>query len=111
MPNGFRLATLAALVLALPGVAHADGDPKAGRRKAQMCAPCHGIDGLAKLPNAANLAGESVFYLDKQLRAFRAGERNDENMTVVAKPLSDQDIADLAAWYSSIEVSVKLPGG
>lgn len=108
---GFRIAALALAAFLLPGIAHADGDPKAGRRKAQMCAPCHGIDGLAKLPNAANLAGESVFYLDKQLRAYRGGERKDENMTVVAKPLTDQDIADLAAWYSSIEVSVKLPGG
>ncbi|MEJ1157915.1 c-type cytochrome [Prosthecomicrobium sp. N25] len=109
--RGAALSLAASLVLPVAaGPAFADGNAAAGRKKAQACAPCHGIDGLAKLPNAANLAGETVFYLDKQLKAFRAGERKDENMTVVAKALSDQDIADLAAWYSSIEVSVKLPG-
>jgi cytochrome c553 len=92
-------------------MAIADGDPVAGRKKANACAPCHGLDGLAKLPNAANLAGESVFYLTKQMNAFRTGDRQDENMSVVAKPLTDQDIADLAAWYSLIEVTVRVPSG
>ncbi|WP_390866525.1 c-type cytochrome [Prosthecodimorpha staleyi] len=110
----FVLPGLAAacLATALIGAtaAEAAGDAAAGRKKAaQSCAACHGIDGLAKLPNAANLAGESVYYLDRQLKAFRSGDRKDENMSVVAKALSDADIADLVAWYSSIEVTVTLP--
>ena len=48
-------------------------------------------------------------YIEKQMKAFRSEERKDETMSVVAKPLSDADIADLAAWYSGLEVSVTLP--
>ena len=108
IPLGLLGAAAAALV-ASSLAAEAAGNAAAGRRKAMQCAACHGIDGLAKLPNAANLAGESVFYLDKQLKAFRSGERKDENMSVMARDLTDADIADLAAWYSSIEVTVTLP--
>ena len=56
-----------------------------------------------------HLAGESEIYLTKQLKAFRDGERNDPQMSIMAKPLSDEDIANLAAWYSSIKISVTLP--
>jgi cytochrome c553 len=48
-------------------------------------------------------------YLEKQMKAFRSEERKDETMNVVAKPLSDDDIADLAAWYSGLTVDVTLP--
>lgn len=89
--------------------AHADGEAKVGRKKAQQCAPCHGIDGLSKLPLAPNIAGSPAMYLEKQLKAFRSGERKDETMNLVAKPLSDDDIADLAAWYSGLTVDVTMP--
>ncbi|MEH2509407.1 cytochrome c553 [Nitrobacteraceae bacterium AZCC 1564] len=89
--------------------AHADGDAKAGRKKAQQCAPCHGVDGLSKMPMAPNIAGSPAMYLEKQLKAFRSEERKDETMSVVTKPLSDDDIADLAAWYSGLTVDVTLP--
>lgn len=88
--------------------AHAS-DAKAGRKKAQMCAACHGIDGISKMPMAPNIAGSPTMYIEKQMKSFRSGERKDETMGVVAKPLSDADIADLAAWYSGIEVNVTLP--
>jgi cytochrome c553 len=84
-------------------------DAKAGRKKAQMCAPCHGIDGLSKMPMAPNIAGSPMMYLDKQMKSFRSEERKDETMNVVAKPLTDTDIADLAAWYSGLTVDVTLP--
>ncbi|CAN5289711.1 cytochrome c [soil metagenome] len=84
-------------------------DAKAGRKKAQMCAPCHGIDGISKMPVAPNIAGSPAMYLEKQMKAFRSEERKDETMSVVAKPLSDGDIADLAAWYSGLTVDVTLP--
>ncbi len=87
----------------------ADGDARAGRKKAAQCAACHGIDGLSKLPIAPNIAGSPALYIEKQLKAFRSGERSEENMSVVAKPLSDADIADLAAWYSGLQVEVTLP--
>ena len=83
----------------------------AGRSKAAQCAVCHGIDGLAKQPLVPNLAGNSEIYLKKQLDAFRAGKRQHEQMTIIAQGLSDQDVADLVAWYSGIKVTVELPPG
>ena len=91
------------------GSALAAGDVKAGRQKALQSQTCHGLDGLSKLPEAPNIAGSPELYLAKQLDAFRKGERKNEMMTVVAQPLSDQDIADLAAYYAAIEVTVKVP--
>ena len=99
---------LALAVLALPVAADA-GDAEAGRKKANACRTCHGIDGLAKIPIAPHLAGESEIYLQTQLRAFRSGKRRHEMMSVVAGSLSDEDIADLAAWYASIEIEVRPP--
>ena len=88
------------------------GDAKAGRAKAQLCQACHGVDGLSKVPDAPNLAGQIEGYLVTQLRAFKSGTRKNEAMSLVAAQLSDQDIENLAAWYSSIEVTLgKLPGG
>ena len=87
----------------------AAGDPVAGKQKARMCQVCHGLDGIARQPDAPNLAGESPIYLERQLKAFRAGERKDPQMSVVAKGLSDADIANLAAWYSGIEITAKMP--
>ena len=87
------------------------GDVKAGRTKALMCQACHGIDGLSKIPDAPNIAGQTEPYLVAQLQAFKSGARKNDAMSVVAPSLSDQDIEDLAAYYSAIEISVgKLPG-
>lgn len=102
----------AILVLSLlgpAGGARAAGDVAAGKQKAQQCAVCHGLDGLAKRPDAPHLAGESELYLIKQLKAFRSGERQNEMMSIIAEALSDQDMADLAAWYAAITVTVELP--
>ncbi|KAB2874134.1 MAG: cytochrome c [Bauldia sp.] len=74
-----------------------------------MCRTCHGIDGVAWIPIAPHIAGESSVYLQTQLKAFRSGKRQHEIMSVIAKQLSDEDIANLAAWYSSIEFSVEVP--
>src|SRR5262245_4188312 len=81
----------------------------AGRRKALQCQACHGLDGLSKLPEAPHLAGQPERYLVKSLDDYRKGVRSHDMMTLVAKALSDQDIADLAAYYAAIEVSVMPP--
>ena len=67
------------------------------------------MDGLAKIPDAPNIAGSPEQYLVRQLNAFRSGERKNEMMTVVAQQMSDKDVADLAAYYAAIEVTVTLP--
>jgi len=61
------------------------------------------------MPNAPNLAGQPEIYFADQLRQFRSGRRASEVMTVIAKPLSDRDIDDLAAWYASISIEATLP--
>jgi cytochrome c553 len=98
------------LVLAVCFIAPARaGDMAAGREKAKVCAPCHGMDGLSKAMNAANIAGQLELYLIEQLKAYRKGERKNEQMSIVTEGLSDGDIADLAAYYSAIEIKVKVP--
>ena len=82
-------------------------DVAAGRTKAQMCAPCHGANGLSVAPNTPHLAGQPEPYLVDQLKAYRSGKRAHEVMSVVAKPLTDADIADLAAWFASLEIVLK----
>ena len=84
-------------------------DAAAGKAKAQMCVVCHGPIGLSSQPDAPNLAGQPAIYLDVQLRAFRSGERRQEVMTLMAKSLTDADIANLAAWYASIRIDAKAP--
>lgn len=85
------------------------GSAAAGREKAKVCRTCHGVDGVAKIPNAATIAGETEIYLTKQLKAFRDGERKDPQMSIIAAKLSDEDIADLAAWFSSFKITVEVP--
>ena len=86
------------------------GDSATGRQKAtQSCALCHGQVGVASAPETPNLAGEPVGYISRQLRAFRSGKRQHEVMNVVAKPLTDEEIDNLAAWFSSIKVTAVAP--
>ncbi|CAN5236275.1 cytochrome c [soil metagenome] len=85
------------------------GDPAAGKKKAAMCRACHGLDGLGKIPDAPNIAGQKETYLVQQLTAFKSGERKNEQMTIMAKTLSDEDIANVAAYYASIKITVQVP--
>ena len=87
------------------------GDPAAGRKIAGMCRTCHGLDGFAKIPIAPHIGGEPEAYLGAQLVAFRDGTREHEMMTVVARTLTDQKIADVSAWYAAHEIASTLPDG
>jgi cytochrome c553 len=100
------LALAAAFTLAA-APSSASADAAAGRTKAQMCATCHGANGLAVVPNTPHLAGQPEPYLVEQLKAYRSGKRAHEVMDVVAKALTDADIADLAAWFASLEIVLK----
>jgi cytochrome c553 len=96
-----------AVLLAAPAGAQ---DIAAGQKKANAtCAVCHGKDGIAKVPDAPNLAGNNAQYIAKQLNAFKSGERKHEQMSIIAESLSDADIANLAAWFSAMKVTVTLP--
>jgi cytochrome c553 len=105
-----RVITHAALaVAALASAAAGAADPQVGRAKAAACAVCHGQAGISTVPNAPHLAGQPAFYVEEQLRNYRSGKRHHEVMNVVAKPLSDADIDDLAAWYASIRIDATPP--
>ncbi|MEO5343772.1 MAG: cytochrome c4 [Gammaproteobacteria bacterium SHHR-1] len=95
---------VAALLVSAPllsGTAQAAGDIEAGQTKSATCAACHGPDGNSPNPIWPKLAGQSVGYILDQLGKFKAGERNDPLMTPMAAPLSEEDMADLAAYFSS----------
>jgi cytochrome c553 len=99
------------LVLGASQVAAYAGDVKAGAALAQKCEACHGLDGLSKIAEAPNIAGQNEQYLIEQLTAFKTGERHNEMMAIVAPTLLDKDIEDLASYYSAIEITVgKIPG-
>jgi cytochrome c553 len=82
-------------------------DAKAGRQKAQVCTTCHGPLGFATMANTPHLAGQPALYLIEQLKAFRSGKRPHEVMSLMAKPLTDDDIENLSEWFSSMQVEVK----
>lgn len=95
------MTAMAAFAL-LSTPAFADGNPDAGKAKSAVCAACHGIEGVSSLEIYPNLAGQKEAYLAGQLQHFRDGERENPIMAPMAKPLSDDDIADLAAYYASL---------
>jgi cytochrome c553 len=81
---------------------------EAGKAKATaVCSVCHGANGMSQMPGAPHLAGQPEMYVREQLRAYRSGKRQNEVMSIIAKPLTDDEISDLSAWYSSIEIVAK----
>lgn len=103
------LISVALFIVALaPMTARAmGGDAKAGQLKANACVVCHGPMGLSINPGAPHLAGQPAIYLVEQLHDFKSGKRQNPVMSVIAKPLTEKEILDLAAWYSSIEIQLK----
>lgn len=97
----FRVFALA-LVLVLSCSAHA-GDAAAGKAKAMTCAACHGADGISPADIWPNLKGQKKAYLVKQITAFRNGDRTDPTMAPMVQPLSDQDIEDIAEYFSTLK--------
>ncbi len=92
---------LACALGAIAPLAQAAGDAAAAMDKLGSCVACHGADGIGKAPQYPNLQGQKAVYLEKQLKAFRSGERKEASMNAMAKPLSDADIANLAAYFES----------
>lgn len=100
----FSAVGVAAMLVFVSIPAHAGGDAQAGAQKNAMCQGCHGIDGFRmaypKVYSVPKLGGQSAAYIVAALKAYRAGDRANENMKAIAVDLSDQDIDDLAAYYS-----------
>lgn len=103
------LALAASCAMATPVLA-ADppkGDIEAAKAKVSMCIGCHGIPGYrASFPEVyrvPKIAGQSDKYIQVALRAYASGERTHPSMNAISKSLSDQDIADLAAYYANLK--------
>lgn len=112
-----KLALALSVLACISLPAMAEGNAEAGKTKAIVCSACHGVDGNSMIDMYPKLAGQQATYLIKQLHDFRSAAktggkegRNDPIMGGMAMMLSDQDIEDVAAYYSSqtkVEIEVK----
>lgn len=93
------LAVIAGASLSVQAVAQ--GPPEADATKAAVCLACHGPNGNSVNPEWPSLAGQGARYLAEQLKLFRDGKRNNPVMLPLAAGLSDEDVADLAAYYAA----------
>jgi cytochrome c553 len=112
----FAAAAAAVAMAAAPLDAAAQapaGDPVAGAQKTQMCAGCHGIEGwrtaFPEVYQVPKIVGQHPAYIVKALQSYKSGERAHPSMRAIAASLSDQDIADLAAYYgqAGLKTAVK----
>src|SRR5688572_29924867 len=106
----FKSMALLTVLCGLQGVAFAAeqsssnvgvGSAEKGQAKAAPCVACHGVNGNSVNPEWPNLAGQHETYIKRQLAAFKNDARQNPLMTPMAKPLSDEDMADLGAFFSS----------
>jgi len=94
------------LLVSLPVLAIGDAD--AGQAKAAVCAACHNVDGNSVVPNWPKIAGQHATYLERQLTLIKSGTRPVPEMAGIVISLSDQDMADLAAYFASQTISAGL---
>lgn len=104
----------AALVALVPAAQAQEGKAEAGQGKAAMCIGCHGIPGYqASFPEVHKvpmIAGQNAKFIVSALTAYKKGERRHPTMRGIAESLSDQDMADLAAFYSTLAGPLEVPG-
>ena len=77
-----------------------------GETLSRQCSVCHGKQGIAKDPSVPNLAGQSSLYLEKSMKDYRTGARENARMSLMAQQLSDEEIKDLAAYYASFKIEI-----
>lgn len=97
------------LLLTTPVITLA-ANAEAGKAKAAVCAACHGVNGVAQIPGYPNLAGQNEMYLVSALQAYKNKQRNGGQAAIMqgqAAALSDDDIANLAAYYSGLPAEGK----
>ena len=101
------IGALSAMVAPMQGRA---ADVEVGRRKAEVCAPCHGENGNSTTPTTPSLAGQQPLYLYYQLIQFREERRKDPQMSPFAANLSDADMQDVAAYFAAQKPVVSQSG-
>jgi cytochrome c553 len=106
----YRIILFLLLVFSLTTSKSMAADIAAGKAKAQaVCQTCHGMNGLATMPMVANISGQQEGYLIAQLKNYREGKRVHPQMSIIAKMLTDEEIENVAKWYSSMKLQVELP--
>lgn len=105
--SALALLCFTGVSLGLAGNVQAAGDAEAGKAASATCAACHGADGNSTIPTNPKLAGQYESYLVHALKAYRSGDRKNAIMSGFAAGLSDQDIEDLAAYFSSQESTLQ----
>ncbi|NND80971.1 MAG: cytochrome c4 [Gammaproteobacteria bacterium] len=101
-----KILLIGGLIALLSSPAMAAGDPVAGETKTAICVACHGPKGISSIPQNPNLAGQVPGYIAAQLQAFKSGERENAVMQAQSVLLSDQDMADLDAYYASLPAKI-----
>jgi cytochrome c553 len=96
-----RLAACVILLGASPLAFAASGDASVGKKKSTTCTACHGAEGVSPSPDFPNLAGQYADYIETALKHYKNGKRKNPIMAEQVKNLSNKDIMDLAAYYSS----------
>ncbi len=107
MIQRLALALVAATAFAAPAIAAPKGDVEAGKQKSTACQACHGADGNSIDPMYPRIAGQYADYLAHSLHAYRDGSRQNAIMAGFVTTLSDQDIADLSAYYAALPGSIE----
>ncbi|NTS75517.1 cytochrome c [Catenovulum sp. SM1970] len=103
-----KLLTKIAIAFSFAGIANLSyaADIEAGKAKTAMCVACHGADGKSVMPIYPNLAGQNAAYIESALHAYKKGQRTGGQagiMAGMAAALTDQDIKNIAAYYSSLK--------
>jgi cytochrome c553 len=98
---------LCAMALVTTTQAHAAGSASAGKIKAESCAGCHGENGIGNVPMFPKLSAQKTSYLIKQLNDFKSGKRPEPTMSAMAAAMSDEDMADLSAYFAEQKLSAE----
>jgi cytochrome c553 len=107
MMKGFSAAAIVTMALCFASAALAEGSADAGKTKSAVCAACHGPDGNSVNPEWPSLAGQHPDYIVSSLKQYQAGARQNVLMSPQASALTGQDMADLAAYFSSQAIAPK----
>jgi cytochrome c553 len=105
MKKKLQVLSISLALASATSILHAEGNINAGKQKAESCASCHGDSGNSMVATFPKLAQQHSSYLERQLHAFKDGSRSDPMMSAMALALTDNDIADISAYYAAQKVS------
>jgi len=105
MKKKLQILSISLVLTSVTSILHAEGNINAGKQKTGTCTSCHGDNGNSLVAAFPKLAQQHASYLKQQLHAFKDGSRNDPMMSAVAQSLTDEDIADISAYYATQKIS------